>query len=238
MAKKKTKKTAKTKPSPKKKRILAKKKKKAAKKTTKKAAKIVKKIAQKTKKSAQKKPQNTAQKTAKTMKTTAAKNSPSHAEKAIDMQSVPAVGSLVPDIQLASTSGNFSLADYRGKYVVLYFYPKDATPGCTLEGRDFSQLLPDFAKANAVVFGISRDTIASHEKFRAKENYTVHLLSDAEELACSIFGVIKEKNMYGKKVMGIERSTFLIDPQGILCKEWRKVQVEGHAQAVLASIFQ
>lgn len=147
------------------------------------------------------------------------------------------LGSMVPDFSLPSSSGSeFVLSGLKGKKVVLFFYPKDATPGCTLEGHDFSRLLSEFHNLNAEVFGISRDSIKSHCQFRDKEGYSVQLLSDSEELACHIFGVIKEKNMYGKMVLGIERSTFLIDENGKLIKEWRKVKVEGHAQEVLDSL--
>jgi len=120
--------------------------------------------------------------------------------------------------------------------VLLYFYPKDSTPGCTIEGHEFSKLKKEFAKLNIVIFGISRDSITSHEKFKEKQCYAIDLLSDEDEIACDIFDVIKEKNMYGKKVMGIERSTFLIDEKGVLTHEWRKVKAEGHAQSILQEI--
>lgn len=137
-------------------------------------------------------------------------------------------------LELPMTGGGvFKLGDLAAKSIVLYFYPKDATPGCTIEGHDFSKLLPEFKAQNALVFGISRDSLDSHEKFKAKENYTVDLISDEQESACKLFDVIKEKNMYGKKVMGIERSTFVVDTSGKVLKEWRKVSVEGHAQEVL-----
>jgi len=121
---------------------------------------------------------------------------------------------------------------------VLYFYPKDATPGCTTEGQQFRDLYPQFQAANAEVFGISRDSLKSHENFKAKLNLPFHLLSDTEEQACQLFNVIKMKNMYGKQVRGIERSTFLIDGNGTLRREWRGVKVDGHAQAVLDAIRQ
>jgi peroxiredoxin Q/BCP len=143
------------------------------------------------------------------------------------------VGETVPDFTLAGTNGDVQLSSLRGKKVVLYFYPKDATPGCTIEGHDFSRLLNEFHEANAEVFGISRDNLSSHEKFRAKENYSVHLLSDSEESACAQFDVMKMKNMYGKQVRGVERSTFVIDQNGKLVREWRKVSVTGHAAEVL-----
>lgn len=124
----------------------------------------------------------------------------------------------------------------KGKTVVLYFYPKDNTPGCTLESHEFDKLLPAFKKQNALVFGVSRDSLGSHDKFITKCGFRFPLLSDAEELACGIFDVIKEKNMYGRKVMGIERSTFVIDAQGRLAHEFRKVKAEGHAAEVLKTI--
>lgn len=129
--------------------------------------------------------------------------------------------------------GTVDLKDYLGSTVVLYFYPKDNTPGCTQEGIDFSKLQPKFKKLNATVFGISRDSQESHKKFAEKQKYTIDLLSDVDETACKLFDVIKEKNMYGRKVMGIERSTFVIGPDGEIVKEWRKVRVPGHAQEVL-----
>lgn len=143
------------------------------------------------------------------------------------------VGRQVPNFTLSGTNGDISLESLRGKKIVLYFYPKDATPGCTVEGHDFSRLLNDFHAANAEVFGISRDTVSSHEKFRSKENYSVHLLSDPDESACRQFDVMKMKNMYGKQVRGVERSTFVIDQEGKLVREWRKVNVTGHAAEVL-----
>jgi thioredoxin-dependent peroxiredoxin len=130
-------------------------------------------------------------------------------------------------------NGEIDLKDYLGSTVVLYFYPKDHTPGCTQEGIDFSKLQPKFKKAGATVFGVSRDTKASHQKFAEKQKFKVDLLSDVDEKACQLFDVIKEKNMYGRKVMGIERSTFVIGPTGEILKEWRKVRVPGHAEEVL-----
>jgi peroxiredoxin Q/BCP len=145
-----------------------------------------------------------------------------------------AMGLNISDLKLPMNGGKeFNLKDLNGKKVVLYFYPKDMTPGCTIEGHDFSKLKADFAKHNTLVFGISRDSVASHEKFIAKEGYSVDLLSDEKESACKLFDVIKEKNMYGKKVMGIERSTFVLNEQGVVVGEWRKVKVEGHAKEVL-----
>jgi peroxiredoxin Q/BCP len=140
----------------------------------------------------------------------------------------------IPDFELPGTSGKtFRLADYRGKPFVLYFYPKDNTPGCTTEGRDFSQLYPQFQALGCEVFGISRDSLKSHEGFKAKQGLAFDLLSDAEEKACQLFDVIKLKNMYGKQVRGIERSTFVIDGKGGVAQAWRGVKVAGHAQAVL-----
>lgn len=148
-----------------------------------------------------------------------------------------AVGESVPDFSLPSTSGkDFSLKDLEGKKIVLYFYPKDSTPGCTTEGLEFSKLIKDFRKQKTEVFGISRDSLKSHDNFKCKQDFQFDLLSDSDELACGIFDVIKEKNMYGKKVLGIERSTFLIGEDGTLLQEWRKVKAQGHAQEVLDAI--
>lgn len=141
------------------------------------------------------------------------------------------------NFSLESTAGEpFSLKEYRGKKIVLYFYPKDNTSGCTREGQDFAKHNTKFLKANTHVFGISRDSLASHEKFRTKMKFPFHLLSDPKEVACKIFDVIKLKNMYGKKLLGIERSTFVIDEDGKNIKEWRKVKVDGHADEVLAFV--
>ena len=144
---------------------------------------------------------------------------------------------VVPSFDLPGTSEtNFSLKNYLGKLVILYFYPRDSTPGCTNEGIDFTNLYQDFKKKNVEIFGISRDSIKSHEKFKEKYNFPFELLSDSEEIACSLFDVIKLKNMYGKQVQGIERSTFLIDTEGKLINEWRGLKVPGHAEEVLNSI--
>ena len=129
-----------------------------------------------------------------------------------------------------------SLADYAGRWLVLYFYPKDSTPGCTTEGLDFNALLPRFRELGAEVLGVSRDSVKSHDNFCAKQGFVFDLISDADEAVCRSFGVIKEKNMYGKKVMGIERSTFLIDPEGRVAESWRGVKVAGHAEAVLEAL--
>lgn len=125
------------------------------------------------------------------------------------------------------------LSDYKGDYVVLFFYPKDMTPGCTLEARKFSELLPQFKKLGATVLGASRDSEKSHQKFTEKEDLALDLISDEEEELCQKFDVIKMKNMYGKQVRGIERSTFLFDPKGKNIHEWRKVKADGHAEEVL-----
>ncbi len=126
-----------------------------------------------------------------------------------------------------------SLSELKGKNVVLYFYPKDSTPGCTTEGQDFRDLKGQFTRANTIIFGLSRESIKSHENFKTKEKFNFDLISDPEEIICNQYDVIKEKSMYGKKYMGIERSTFLIDSKGKLIQEWRKVKVTGHAIEVL-----
>lgn len=146
-------------------------------------------------------------------------------------------GRKVPDFRLPATGEQeIALSDYRGKRVVIYFYPRDSTPGCTTEGQDFRDRIQTFRRRNTVILGISRDSIRSHENFKAKQEFPFELLSDAEEKACRLFDVIREKNMYGRKVMGIERSTFLIDEAGVLRREWRKVSVKGHVQEVLDAI--
>lgn len=145
-----------------------------------------------------------------------------------------AVGKAVPDFELPATGDQtIRLSQLKGHNVVLYFYPKDNTPGCTLEGQDFRDLHAKFKRANTVVLGISRDSVQSHEGFKSKQEYPFDLLADEDERACKLFDVIKLKNMYGKEVMGVERSTFLIDAEGVLRREWRKVKVEGHAAEVL-----
>lgn len=213
-------------------------KKKATKKATKKKAtkkvKTTKKKASSTKKQAAKK---AVKKTATKKSAKKSSASPAKAAKAAAHGPQMHIGSDVPDFSLHMNGGKtFKLSDYKGKKVVLYFYPKDMTPGCTIEGHDFSKKLEHFKAANTEVFGVSRDSVASHEKFVAKECYTVDLIADPDELACGIFGVVKDKNMYGKMVRGIERSTFIIDESGKLMKEWRKVNVEGHADEVLAAV--
>jgi thioredoxin-dependent peroxiredoxin len=143
----------------------------------------------------------------------------------------------VPDFSAAATGGSdFKLSDHAGHPVVIYFYPKDNTPGCTVEGADFRDRHKKFARHGAVIVGISRDSLKSHEGFKAKMGFPFELISDADEALCTRFGVIKMKNMYGKKVRGIERSTFLIGPDRTLVREWRKVKVEGHAQEVLEAV--
>ena len=143
------------------------------------------------------------------------------------------LGKKVADFTAESTGGPFRLSTHKGHPVVLYFYPKDNTPGCTTEGAQFRDLYPQFKKLGAIVVGCSRDTLKSHEGFKEKMAFPFELLSDAEEKLCSQFGVIKMKNMYGKKVRGIERSTFVIDADGKVAKEWRGVKVPGHAEEVL-----
>ena len=147
------------------------------------------------------------------------------------------LGKKVPDFRLPATGEQeICLADLKGSNVVLYFYPKDSTPGCTLEGQDFRDQHTKFKRLNTVILGISRDSLTSHAKFKDKQNFPFELLSDADEKVCRLFDVIKEKNMYGKKVLGIERSTFLIDAAGVLRGEWRKVKVPGHVDEVLAAV--
>jgi thioredoxin-dependent peroxiredoxin len=144
------------------------------------------------------------------------------------------LGKPVADFSLPSTGNTtFQLSGTRGGKVVLYFYPKDNTPGCTTQGSDFRDLHAQFKRAGTQVFGISRDSVKSHEGFKAKMKFPFELLSDPEEAVCGQFGVMKLKNMYGRKVRGIERSTFVIDEKGVLAREWRGVKVPGHVQEVL-----
>jgi peroxiredoxin Q/BCP len=147
-----------------------------------------------------------------------------------------AAGDPVADFTLPSTQGPFNLAQARSSTLVLYFYPKDNTPGCTNESADFRDLHPQFVAAGAVVCGVSRDSLRSHESFSTKLGLPFALLSDADETLCQQFGVIKLKNMYGKQVRGIERSTFVMSPAGVLVREWRGVKVPGHAAEVLAFV--
>jgi len=149
----------------------------------------------------------------------------------------PVLNRVVKDFKCAATGDQIiHLKALRGKKVVLYFYPKDSTPGCTTEGQDFRDLHAKFKRQNTVILGASRDSIGSHEKFRNKQKFPFDLLSDPDEKLCKQFDVIKEKSLYGRKFMGIERSTFLIDEDGKLREEWRKVKVKGHAAQVLESV--
>jgi peroxiredoxin Q/BCP len=142
-----------------------------------------------------------------------------------------------PDFKCPATGDQtIHLKSLRGKKVVIYFYPKDSTPGCTTEGQDFRDLHAKFKRQNAVILGVSRDSLASHEKFKAKQKFPFELLSDPDEALCKKYDVIKEKTLYGRKFMGIERSTFLIDERGKLREEWRKVKVKGHAAEVLEAV--
>ena len=142
----------------------------------------------------------------------------------------------VPAFDLPATGDkNIKLSTLKGKKVIIYFYPKDSTPGCTTEGQDFRDNHNKFKRAGAVVLGVSRDSIKSHENFKAKQEFPFDLISDKEETLCGLFDVIKEKNMYGKKVFGIERSTFLLDEKSVLRQEWRKVKVAGHVDEVLTA---
>tara|TARA_Y100000591_G_C21781733_1_gene671467 strand:+ start:293 stop:742 length:450 start_codon:yes stop_codon:yes gene_type:complete len=143
----------------------------------------------------------------------------------------------IKNFKAPMTGGSeFNLKNYLGKNVVIYFYPRDNTPGCTSEGEDFRDNHKLFIKKNTMVFGISKDSLKSHENFKEKFKFPFELISDTDEKICNLFEVIKEKSMYGKKYMGIERSTFLIDSNGLLIKEWRKVKVKGHVSDVLDSI--
>ncbi len=143
----------------------------------------------------------------------------------------------VPDFELPATGGQpFRLSAHRGHPLVIYFYPKDATPGCTTEAQQFRDLHGEFARLGCPIYGISRDSLKSHENFKAKLELPFELLTDADEAACNLFGVIKMKNMYGKQVRGIERSTFLFDGKGVLRREWRGVKVAAHAAEVLEAV--
>ena len=149
----------------------------------------------------------------------------------------PALNRVVADfVSEATGDQKIQLKELRGKNVVLYFYPKDSTPGCTQEGRDFTELHAKFRRQNTVIFGVSRDSLASHEKFKAKQGFSFELLSDPDEKLCKQFDVIHEKTLYGRKFMGVVRSTFLIDADGKLRAEWRKVSVKGHAQEVFDAV--
>jgi len=144
------------------------------------------------------------------------------------------LGHAVPAFTTHTTQGPLTSDALSGQAYVLYFYPKDATPGCTLESQEFRDLMADFTAAGCRILGVSRDSLASHERFRSKECLPFDLISDTDESLCRLFDVIKTKNMYGKQVQGIERSTFLVNADGVLVAEWRKVKAEGHAAAVLA----
>ena len=147
------------------------------------------------------------------------------------------IGKIVPNFNLPSTGDkNIKLSSLAGSNIVIYFYPKDSTPGCTREGQDFRDQHAKFMRQNTTILGVSRDTIKAHENFKTKQAFPFDLLSDQEEELCQLFDVIKMKNMYGKKVRGIERSTFLLDVKGILRHEWRKVKVDGHVDEVLATV--
>ena len=146
------------------------------------------------------------------------------------------IGQQVPAFTSEATGGPFVLADQRGRKVVLYFYPKDSTPGCTTETQEFGDHSPAFAAAGTVVFGISRDSIKSHHKFKDALGIPFDLISDPDEALCTLFGVMKMKNMYGKQVRGIERSTFVLDADGVLVREWRGVKIPGHVAEVLAQV--
>ena len=147
------------------------------------------------------------------------------------------IGEKVPEFSLPSTGNKtVELSELKGKNIIIYFYPKDATPGCTIEGQNFRDNIRKFSSLNTVVLGVSRDKISSHEKFKKNQKFPFDLLSDEDEKLCKIFNVMKEKNMYGRKFFGIERSTFLIDKKGILRNEWRKVKVKDHVSDVLQTL--
>jgi len=147
------------------------------------------------------------------------------------------IGDVAPDFEALSTGNKtIKLVDYRGSFVVIYFYPKDNTPGCTQEGQSFRDNIDKFTALGAVIIGVSRDSIRVHEGFKCKQGFPFDLVSDTDEKLCQVFDVIKMKNMYGKQVRGIERSTFLIDPQGSLVREWRKVKVKNHCEEILNAL--
>ena len=147
-----------------------------------------------------------------------------------------AIDQPVPDFEAPATSGQtVNLASLKGKQVVIYFYPKDSTPGCTTQGQGFRDQLDAFKAANTEVFGVSRDSLKSHENFKCKQEFPFELISDKDEAVCQLFDVIKLKKLYGKEYMGVDRSTFLIDKDGVLRQEWRGVKVPGHVDAVLAA---
>ncbi len=147
------------------------------------------------------------------------------------------VGEIVPNYFLNATNNTrVQLNELMGRWIVVYFYPKDATPGCSIEARDFRDAHAEFTNLNATLFGVSRDSIQSHEKFKQNQSLPFELISDADELLCTAFDVIRMKSMFGKQVRGIERSTFIIDPTGKLCREWRKVKVIGHVEEVKSAL--
>ncbi|MBA4502004.1 peroxiredoxin [Marinobacterium marinum] len=149
----------------------------------------------------------------------------------------PAIGEPIADFTAPATSDSeVSLSALKGKHVVIYFYPKDSTPGCTTEGQDFRDLYDEFQALDTEIFGVSRDGLRSHENFKSKQSFPFELISDKEEALCQLFDVIKLKKMYGREYMGLERSTFLIDKSGTLRQEWRKVKVKGHAAEVLEAV--
>ena len=152
------------------------------------------------------------------------------------MSATPLAASTLQLPRALSGGTTTTLAAYAGRWLVLYFYPKDATPGCTTEGLDFNALLPRLRALGADVLGVSRDSVRAHDNFCAKQGFAFPLVSDADEALCRAFDVIREKTMYGRKVLGIERSTFLIDPSGCIAAQWRKVRVAGHAQAVFDAL--
>ena len=148
-----------------------------------------------------------------------------------------AIGQPIPDVELPATGGKtLKLSDFRGQRLVLYFYPKASTPGCTLEGLDFTAAADEFAALNTAILGASRDGIKAQENFKTKQGFSFELLSDKDETLCRAFDVIKLKKMYGKESLGVERSTFLVDEQGVLRQEWRGVKVKGHVDEVLAAV--
>ena len=149
----------------------------------------------------------------------------------------PKVGKKAPVFKGECTGNKFAdLSELKGQKVILYFYPKDNTPGCTSEGQDFRDLFKEFKKLNTVIYGLSRESIKSHENFKLKQSFPFELISDVDEKICKQYDVIKEKNMYGRKYLGIDRSTFLINEKGVLVKEWRKVKVKGHVEEVLKEV--
>jgi peroxiredoxin Q/BCP len=149
----------------------------------------------------------------------------------------PTAGQAAPDFEAVATGDQtIRLADLRGRNVVLYFYPKDSTPGCTTEGQNFRDLESEFADLDTTILGVSRDSLRSHENFKSKQEFGFELLSDTDETLCGAYDVIKLKKMYGRESLGVERSTFLIDKTGVLRREWRKVKVKGHVDEVLAAV--